>query len=352
MSSPQTPPKESANGASADPWKTPRELGKYTATIAIMVVAFYLLSNKLSHLNWPMFWTGLKNISTWQIVGALGLVVFNYLVLTGYDLIAVRYLQKDVPVSRVMLGAVVGYALSNVLGWIFGGTAVRYRMYTSWGFSFKEVVALISILSLTFWLGMFLLAGLAFTILPVNLPDEIEGHSLRSFKQVGAHLWGWLFLAAVALYLAACAFWRKPIRWGKDEFQLPPLWLSTQQLLVSACDFALASTALYVLLPGELFQDPTAYASNLSTVLVAYLAGMIITVTLHIPGGFGVLDYTLLSMLGKEKGSPEEAFVVAGLVVYRVLYYFLPAAVATVLFVWNEVSVRRAARTKSAKPAS
>jgi glycosyltransferase 2 family protein len=348
MSLPTLPPKDGINGVAADPWRVPREFGKYTATIAIMVIAFYLLSNKLSSLNWPMFWAGLKNISVWQIAGALGLVVINYLVLTGYDLIAVRYLQKDVPLSKVMLGAVVGYALSNVLGWIFGGTAVRYRMYTSWGFSFKEVVALISILSLTFWLGMFLLAGLAFTILPVTLPDEIEGHSLRWFKQFGAHIWGWLFLAAVALYLAACAFWREPIRWGKDEFRLPPIGLSAQQLVVSACDFALASATLYVLLPGELFKDPTAYASNLSTVLVAYLAGMIITVTLHIPGGFGVLDYTLLSMLGKEKGSAEEAFVVAGLVVYRVLYYFLPAAVATVLFFWNEVAVRRASVSKPA----
>src|SRR6476619_927947 len=222
MSSLTPPPKEPTNGAAADPWKTPRELGKYTATIAIMAIAFYLLSNKLSQLNWPMFWTGLQNISAWQIAGALGLVVINYVVLTGYDLIAVRYLQKDVPLSQVILGAVVGYAMSNVLGWIFGGTAVRYRMYTSWGFSFKEIVAFVSILSLTFWLGMFLLAGVAFTILPVRLPEEIGNVPLRKLTLFDPHIWGWIFLFAVALYLAACAWWRKPIRWGQDEFELPP----------------------------------------------------------------------------------------------------------------------------------
>jgi uncharacterized membrane protein YbhN (UPF0104 family) len=231
-----------------------------------------------------------------------------------------------------MIGAVVGYAMSNVLGWIFGGTAVRYRMYTSWGFSFKEIVAFVSILSLTFWLGMFLLAGVAFAVLPVRLPEEISGVPLKKVTLFDPHIWGWIFLGVVAFYLAACAWWRKPIRWGEDEFQLPPLAMSAQQLLVSACDFALASATLYVLLPSGL--------SNFSTVLVAYLAGMILTVTLHVPGGFGVLDVTLLSML-ETNDAKTQAAVAAGLVVFRVIYYFLPAAVATGLFFWNEIEMRQ-----------
>jgi len=342
------PPPKNPSGTPAEGWKPLREGGKYSATIAIMVVAFYLLKKKLSELNWEKFWEGLHNISYGHIALALGLVIVNYLILTGYDWIAVRYLKKPLPLRKVMVGAVVGYAMSNVLGWIFGGTAVRYRMYTSWGFSFKEIVAFVSILSLTFWLGMFLLAGVAFAVLPVRLPEEIGGVPLRKAIVFDPHIWGWIFLAVVAAYLVACATWRKPIRWGQDEFKLPPLAMSAQQLLVSAADFALASATLYVLLPEGLPNG------NFSTVLVAYLAGMILTVTLHIPGGFGVLDLTLLSMLQTEKGSSQEAAVAAGLVVFRASSYFLPAIVAGLLFVWNEIEMRAvAARApKIVKPAA
>jgi uncharacterized membrane protein YbhN (UPF0104 family) len=346
MSTPILPSKDLPGAMPADGWKPLREGGKYSATVVVMVVAFYLLREKLSHLDWPMFWQGLKNISAGRIVGAIALVAVNYLILTGYDLIAVRYLKKKLPLRKVMSGAVVGYAMSNVLGWIFGGTAVRYRMYSSWGFSFKEIVAFISILSLTFWLGMFLLAGVAFAVLPVRLPEEISGIPLRRVTLFDPHIWGWIFLCVVAAYLAACALWRKPIRWGQDEFQLPPVSVSSQQLVVSAADFALASATLHILMPEGV--------SNFSTVLVAYLAGMILTVTLHVPGGFGVLDLTLLSMLQTEKGSPQEAAIAAGLVVFRVIYYFLPAVVAGLLFIWNEVEMRAiAARApKIVKPAA
>ena len=346
MSSPVPPLKDINGGASTLTWKPLQNFGKYTATIAVMVIAFYLLKKKLSNLDWEKFWEGLQNISIGHIALALGLVLVNYLILTGYDWIAVRYLKKPLPLRKVMIGAVVGYAMSNVLGWIFGGTAVRYRMYTSWGFSFKEIVAFVSILSLTFWLGMFLLAGVAFAVLPVRLPEEIGGVPLRKAIVFDPHIWGWIFLIVVASYLAACAWWRTPIRWGQDEFQLPPLAMSAQQLAVSAADFALASATLYVLLPEGI--------SNFSTVLVAYLAGMILTVILHVPGGFGVLDLTLLSMLQTEKGSPQEAAIAAGLVVFRGIYYFLPAAVAGALFVWNEIEMRTVAAQapKIVKPAA
>jgi uncharacterized membrane protein YbhN (UPF0104 family) len=359
MASPPPPAKNSANGAE-DPWKSARELGKYTATIAIMVAAIYLIAVNLADVEWKDFRDGLDKISWLRIAGAMGLVVLNYLVLTGYDLIAVRYLKKQLPLRKVMIGAVAGYALSNVLGWIFGGTAVRYRMYTSWGFSFKDVVAFISILSLTFWLGMFLLAGITFAMLPANLPNEIKVnehiYSLKRFNDVGAPIWGWIFLTVVALYLVASAFWRKPIHWGKDEYRLPPIGLSIQQLIVSACDFALACATLHLLLPPELHLD-------FGKVLVAFLAGMIITVTFHIPGGIGVLDATILAILGLAKdgnaanepdfGNPK-VLVLAGLLVFRVIYHLLPAIVGAGLFIWNEVEVRSAAanQDKLSQPAA
>ena len=332
---PPLEPLDTSEEVVAHTWKPLREIAKYSAALLIMVAAFLLMRQKLAKIEWDDFVAGLQSISPVWLAVAVALVAVNYLVLTGYDFIAVRYLKKQLPIRRIMVGAIAGYAISNLLGWIFGGTAVRYRLYTSWGFSFREVVAFVSILSLTFWLGMFLLAGFAFVAFDVHLPPQFAEHTIFT-----PYVWGWIFLGVVASYLLACALWRRPIRWGQDEFQLPPLPLSAQQLIVSACDFALASSVLYVLLPHDL--------ANFSTVLVAYLAGMILTVITHVPGGIGVLDATLLYMLHAD--DDRLPGVAAGLVVFRVVYYFLPAMVAALLIVMNEVEMRTLAA--QAKPAA
>ncbi len=309
---------------------------KYTALIAIVVIAFVLLREKLKHIPLNHFWDGLNGIPRYKVAIAIALTCVNYFVLTGYDWIAVRCLKKDLPLRRIMTGAIVGYSLSNVFGWMFGGTTVRYRLYSNWGFSLSEIVALLSILSVTFWLGMFLLAGITFVTLPVNIPAE-WAEKLIWEPQV----WGWIFLGAVLLYLLASAFFRRPVRWGSKEFTLPPIHLSMMQLVVSAIDFLIASAVLYVLLP----EDQIAF----SKILVSYMAAMIAVVIVHAPGGIGVLDLIILHLLTGENAAagdnhPEVA-VTCGLVLYRVIYYLIPGLIGGILFLWNEYLFRRRRRS-------
>jgi uncharacterized membrane protein YbhN (UPF0104 family) len=306
------------------------ESARYSAVLAIMLVAFYVLRKKLGGITWASVYEAISNVPAWSIFIAIAITIANFFLLTGYDLIAVRYLRKSVPLHRVMMGAVVGYALSNVFGWILGGTAVRYRLYSRWGFSLVEIVAFISIISMTFWLGMFLLAGIAFVALPVQLPEEYsEGLILTP------QTWGWIFLGFVALYLLASAFIRKPVHWKEYRFSLPPLKLSAMQLLVSAGDFVLASAVLYFLLPSTL-RGPDAI--HFSTVLVSYLAAMIVVVIFHIPGGVGVLEAIVIQLMPETAKVP----VLAALVLYRIIYYLLPAAFAMLLLAYNEWSFRKA----------
>lgn len=314
---------------------------KYTALIAIVVIAFMLLREKLKDIPLEHFWEGLNSVPRYKVALAIGLTCINYFVLTGYDWIAVRCLKKDLPLRRIMTGAIVGYSVSNVLGWMFGGTAVRYRLYSNWGFSLSEIVALLSILSVTFWLGMFLLAGITFITIPANFPKEFTDKMVWD-----PHVWGWIFLAAVVLYLLACAFFRRPIRWGTKEFSLPPLHLSLMQLVVSAIDFLIASAVLYVLLP----KDQIAF----SLVLVAYMAGMIAVVIVHAPGGIGVLDLIILHLLTGENAPPgadkPEVIVACGLLLYRVIYYLIPGAIGGLVFLWNEMLFRYRHRSSTPSP--
>ena len=315
------------------------ESARYTVVVVIMLVAFYLLKEKLSDIKWASVLDAMYKISWVSLVVAAGITAANFLLLTGYDMIAVRYLRKQVPVRRVMAGAVVGYAMSNVFGWTVGGTAVRYRLYSKWGFSLVEIVAFISIISMTFWLGMFLLAGIAFVGLPVQLPEHLASKLILE-----PATWGWIFLLVVLLYLLASIFIRKPVHWNEYRFALPPFNLSAMQLVVSAGDFVLASAVLYFLIPSDLRGHD---AIHFSTVLVAYLAAMIGVVVTHMPGGIGVLELIVLEMTPPSAKEP----VLAALLLYRVIYYLVPAFFAMLLWVYIEwTTPKYQAEPKSTEP--
>ena len=308
------------------------DLAKYTVLLVVILATIYFLRKKLKELGitWSAVLDAMGNVSTGSIVIAVLITLANFVLLTGYDLIAVRYLKKELSIKKIMMGAVIGYALSNILGWLIGGNAVRYRLYSKWGFSLVEFIAFISILSITFWLGLFLLAGLSFVVLPVRIPPRIE----EDFPLHPVVL-GWVLLTLVAAYLLSSALIRKPLKWKGSSISLPPFRLSLMQVVVSAGDFALASTVLYVLLPSGIRGLEEV---NFTTILVAYLVAMIIVVNVHVPGGFGVLEVTVLYMMPDSAGVQ----VTAALILFRIIYYFIPAIVALILFLYIEMKSHRA----------
>lgn len=319
------------------------ESGKITAVIMIMAIAFWFVSKKLKGVTWAEVQEGFERLPTSHIIVALLLTALNYLILTGYDWIAIRHMKKKLPFSKMMAGAIVGYASGNVLGWLFGGNIVRYRMYSKWGFSTFEIIALVSILSITFWLGLFLLAGIAFLALPIHLPEDVLEMLKFESKLWGEislsqQLLGGIFLACVGIYLLACIFIRRPIKFREYAVSLPPFRLSAMQLVVSAGDFLLATATLYALLPPDVV-GPDKF--NFSTVLIAYLTAQICAVLTHVPGGYGLLEAILLTFLE----GPSKGPVVCAVILFRIIYYFIPFAIAAVIFVINEYLPRHTAES-------
>jgi glycosyltransferase 2 family protein len=314
------------------------DLVKYSLILIIMIGAGYFLFQKLqsSGVTYEKVKNAFLSIPPLNIAAAIALTIANFFLLTGYDWVAVRYLKKEMPIHRIMIGAFVGYAISNVLGWLLGGTAARYRLYRRWGFTPVEIIAFVSILSITFWLGMFLLAGIAFALLPIDLPEEFKGKLFFDH-----HVLGWIFLAVVAIYLIASAFIRKPIRWKSYRYALPPLKLSIMQLIVSSFDFLITSLVLYCVIPTSLTGPD---ATNFSTVLISYLTGMILVVLTHAPGGTAVLDGTIISVF------PDEAMadIVAAIIMFRIIYYIIPGIFAAIVWGSLEASWRKQRRQNAA----
>jgi|GEM_PF-3025423 len=57
-------------------------------------------------------------------------MILNYLIMTGYDFFALRYINRKFYYRKKALASFVGYAFSNNIGLsMLAGGSVRYRLY-------------------------------------------------------------------------------------------------------------------------------------------------------------------------------------------------------------------------------
>lgn len=281
-----------------------------------------MLRHELKHYTYADLQHGLAAIPTSRILLAMGLTTFNYFVLMGYDLLAVRAIGCTLSVGRVALASFIGYAASYNFGALLGGTSARYRLYSSWGLTTVDIVKLLAMIGVTFWIGVFTLAGVVFLFEPLKIPDQIH-LPFTSLKPLAI-----LFLVGVAIYLVLCQVRREPLRFRGWELPLPSLKVSLEQIGVASADILVATSVLYVLLPPEL---------NVSYLFLVgvFLLAMVAVVTTHVPGGVGVFELIVIWMLGG-----DQSHIVGALIVFRAIYYWLPLGIAAVLLAVHEVALR------------
>ena len=116
----------------------------------IFVGAVYLLYREISKYSLADIRMSLSQISTGSIIISLVLAIINYFILIGYDWLALKGIHKVLPAARVALVSFVGQAVSYNFGALLGGSTVRFRFYSSWGFSPMDIVRLVLMLAITF----------------------------------------------------------------------------------------------------------------------------------------------------------------------------------------------------------
>ena len=131
-----------------------------------------LLASELSTVSWEEFRRGLTGIRPIYLVFAVVLIAMNYALLISYDLLAMRYICRSLPLRRVALVSFLGYSLGNNLGTFLAAAPIRFRFYSRWGLSHSQIAALITLLGLTFWSGLWFLGGTVLTLVPIELPPE------------------------------------------------------------------------------------------------------------------------------------------------------------------------------------
>ena len=292
--------------------------------LILFAVALVVLRKELHAVTWHELTSDVLATPPTQLLAALLLTALNYAALTGYDLLAFAYIGNPLSRWRVAGASFLAYAVANSVGFaMFSGAAVRYRFYTRWGVTAQELSRIVFSYSVTFWLGLLALGGLSLVASPLPGAHELPAHELVAPV-------GWLLLLTSVAYLVAVVVRREPIRVWKFELPLPSPRIGFAQLGVSALDWALAAAVLYVLLP----QSELSFLGLLGAFLAAQLLGL----ASHVPGGVGVFEGLMVLLL---KPFLSSAQLLPALVVYRLVYYLLPLAMALVALVADELRQRR-----------
>ncbi len=298
-----------------------RHLGPVLISI-IFVGAMYLLYNKLKVYSLEQIRDSLSQISHWRLLASIGLMVLNYLILIGYDWLALVAIKKPLPLQKVSLVSFIGQTVSYNFGALLGGTTVRYRFYATWGFSLHDIVRLVLMLAVTFWVGALGLCGLVFIVNPPIIPAEF----LDAFPIKDIRILGVLLFSMTLIYFGACHFIRTPIKIFGKEFEFPTLKIALLQAFVAGVDLIVAAGCMYVLFSSDL-------NVSFGQFLPSYLMAQVAVVLTHVPGGVGVFELVILHLTH----TSHEQMVVAVVLCFRIIYYILPLLMAALVLAAYEM---------------
>jgi uncharacterized membrane protein YbhN (UPF0104 family) len=284
----------------------------------------------LAKIKGDLHWLAVKH--TGWVILASALTVLNFVILVGYDWFAVRYVgEKKLPLRKIALASFITYAFSLNFGASLFGTSIRYRLYSAWWVPLIKIVELLVILGLTFWFGVFTLAGVVFTLRPFEVPvpllEKLDIHAFHNTFGVGVVL-----LTISVTYVLTSAFCREPIGVGRFKVPVPPLKLTLYQIVIACGDLIVAAAVLHALLPPI----EGGYLRVLGVWMLAYVS-VVIT---HVPGGYGVQEWVVLAFWPGNR-------VLAALIVFRVIYYWIPLAIASALLGGNELLMKNGGEAKA-----
>ncbi len=303
-------------------------------SIAIIAVASYVLYGMLRDIDIDDVIGALRDKPVQSIVLAGLFVLAGYFTLTFYDLFALRTIgHAGVPYRIAALAGFTSYSIGhNVGASALTGGAVRYRVYSDWGLSAVDVAKLCFVAGLTFWLGNAAVLGLGISYHPeaAAAVDQLPPFLNR--------------IAAIAILIGLAGYvvwvWQRPRQVGRGPWSvtLPGGPLTLLQIVIGIVDLGFCALAMYILVPDE---------PHVGFVVVAviFVSATLLGFASHSPGGLGVFDAAML--VGLFQFDREE--LLAGMLLFRVLYYLVPFFLSVILLSLREVILGlRAKRVASA----
>ena len=291
-------------------------------SLAIIAVAAVVLFNMLRDIKTDEVISALKAVPPRHIAAAAIFVAGGYFTLTFYDWFALRTIgRSEVPYRIAALAGFTSYSVGhNVGATVFTGGAVRYRIYSLYGLDAVEVAKICFVAGLTFWLGNATVLGLGIASTP---------HAASPITQFPDWINRILALGILTVLTCYVAWvWSAPRELGKGgwKVRLPNGPLTLLQIGIGILDLSFCALAMYMLMPDE---------PNIGfiTLAVVFVSATLLGFASHAPGGLGVFDAAMLVALWEF----DKEDLLAALLIFRVLYYLVPFALALSILGLREV---------------
>jgi phosphatidylglycerol lysyltransferase len=299
--------------------------------VGLFAAAAWVLYRQLHAFHLHDILSRIQEIPRNQVRLAVLLMICSYLIMTGYDLLALRYIRHRLAPAKAVLASFLGYAFSNNIGFsMIAGASVRYRLYSAWGLSAVEITQVVVFCSASLWLGFFVLSGAVFLSEPLALPQSLHW-PVSTVRPLGA-----ILLAVAGLYFLFTLLGKKTLTFKQWRFSLPSWRLAGAQLTIAAIDWIMAGSVLYVLLPKNI-------SFGFIHFLEIYLLAQLIGLVSQIPGGLGVFESVILLLAPAEAGTPH---LLGALIVFRAIYYLFPLLLATIILAVEELLRRQTLSTR------
>jgi uncharacterized membrane protein YbhN (UPF0104 family) len=324
--------KTSGSAALAAGCSAPAESGRSTslrqAWIARIVfvlavcISVALLARTLSRYDAAELVGSIRAVPASHLLGALGWAAASYLCLTANDWLALRYVGCPLPWRKAAAASFVALSFGHNIGFAaLSSGAIRYRFYAREGIGAGDVARIIVFCGTTIFLGMFTLGSGALLVRP-DLAQAMTGLPRSATLLLGAGA-----ALVPALYIAGAFLVRRRLRLWRWSIELPRGPTALMQTAVGTVNFLLVAACLD--------QTVSAIADvPYLAVLAAFVLANSATIITHTPGGLGVIETVVLTLLGK----PD---LIGAVLVFRFAYYLVPLCLGAVLFAVVEMRARR-----------
>jgi glycosyltransferase 2 family protein len=285
-------------------------------------------------------WNYLRDLPAARVLEGIGFTAAAYLLLSLYDVSALRFLKMKVKYRLVALASFAGYAMSNNIGWaVLSGVSVRYRVYSTVGLSMLDVAKVVVFSTTTFTLGVLFMGGLGLLFGP---------HPASQLLGIPEWVLQTLAILTLISLFALCVvaeIKRQPLRFFRWSLSLPSSGMVVAQIFIASMEILLTGAVLWQLLPP---MHNVSYVEFMSI----YCAALAVAIISHVPGGIGVFEAIVLLGLSAQgatlirpavEGATTESVILGALLAYRFIYYVVPLAVAGVLLGSFELAKYRAA---------
>ncbi len=295
-------------------------------SVVFFVAAIVIVHHEIQYYHLDQIKTSLYNMPPRIVVSMVVLTLIGYLMLSLYDFLALEYVHAKLPAHRILLTSFISFAISNNVGHaLISGGSVRYRLYSAWNMPGASIAKVVIFCSFTYIIGTITLMVLSSAALigSADIADNLSSFYLGIIIASSSLLfigWWWLVL-----------FYRKPFSYKGFTIAPPRRSLALKQTLVAFADLVVASLVLYL---------PLSFYTGMpfTVFLVLYVVAQLVGLVSQVPGGMGVFEGSFLFLTAGKYPSSD---ILAALIAYRVVYYFLPLLLAGLMLALYETKAHR-----------